>query len=134
MCNRRVSYWLLVACSALVSPRYSCVAQPASSLIGDDGDPKSEVALGDSYASGIGTVKDLPAAVTSYRKAADKGFALGQYKLGMMYENGSGLPKDPTEGAKWFRKAADQGYIDAQITLGSLYMSGDGVPSDISEA
>ncbi|MDA9975969.1 hypothetical protein N9F34_03995 [Alphaproteobacteria bacterium] len=39
-------------------------------------------------------VGDFAEAVKWYRKAADQGFALGQYALGVMYGNGEGVTQD----------------------------------------
>jgi membrane associated rhomboid family serine protease len=54
-----------------------------------------------------------PAALTTYRKAAEMGDSFAEYNLGMMYERGEGVPRDEQEAVKWYRKAADQGTPDA---------------------
>jgi membrane associated rhomboid family serine protease/TPR repeat protein len=52
-------------------------------------------------------------ALSAYRKAADMGYAEGQYYLGTLYENGSGgAPKDAKQAVYWYRKAAEHGAPD----------------------
>lgn len=62
-----------------------------------------------------------------YRRAADQGFARGQYKLGLMHFTGrGGVPLDAVQAAAWLRKAADQGHATAQSALGVLNGAGRG--------
>ena len=73
---------------------------------------------------------NLPAAVTQYRKAAEKGHASAQHSLAAMYESGRGVPPDMAKAISWYRKSADQGNADSQYALGIMYESGRGVPRD----
>jgi len=57
-------------------------------------------------------------AVVWYRKAADQGYADGQFNLGLMYRTGRGVPQDDVEAVVWCRKAADQGHAQAETCLG----------------
>lgn len=86
------------------------------------GDPKAQVELGFKYFIGSDglTINEAEAA-RWYRKAAEQGYAKGQYWLGVCYENGFGLTKDEAEAVQLYRKAAAQGYRDAYLNLGSYY-------------
>ena len=68
--------------------------------------------------------KDYNEALKWYRKAANQGFAQGQYKLGYMYDWGYGVKKNDKEALKWFLKAADQGHADAMNSIGLHYEHG----------
>jgi TPR repeat protein len=69
-----------------------------------------------------------------YRKAADRGLAIGQYNLGVMLRDGHALSQNYAEAVKWFRKAADQGNALAQNDLGAMYANGQGAAQSFSEA
>ena len=68
--------------------------------------------------------------VKSYRKAAERGDAQGQYDLGKCYEAGFGMAKDPFEAVKWYRKAAENGHAEAMMELGKHYLLGRLFPAD----
>jgi TPR repeat protein len=51
----------------------------------------------------------LDAAITRYRKAADRGFAPAQASLGAVYETGQAGLRDYDEATKWYHLAAKQG-------------------------
>jgi TPR repeat protein len=74
------------------------------------------------------------AALTQFRKAADRGYAAGQALLGAMYGNGQGVQQDYAQAVAWSRKAADQGSALAQTNLGIMYEKGQGVPQDYAQA
>ena len=65
------------------------------------------------YAKGEGVPKDDAEAVKWYRKAAEHGYANGQYKLGAIYANGQGVPQDYAEAYVWLSLAAAGGQDDA---------------------
>ncbi|MEO8426073.1 MAG: tetratricopeptide repeat protein [Verrucomicrobiota bacterium] len=73
-------------------------------------------------------------AVSSYRKAAEKGLAAAQNNLGFCYQEGQGIPRSYTEAIKWYRKAAGQGFAAAQNNLGVCYRDGTGVTKDLKQA
>lgn len=60
----------------------------------EQGDPKSQYALGLSYARGEGVSQDYSEAVRWYRKAAEQGYAPAQYGLGFSYALGQGVSQD----------------------------------------
>ncbi len=101
----------------------------------ENGDTKSQYALGRMYADGRGVSKDETEADKWYRKAAEQyrrtaeqGDAVDQYNLGWMYANGKGVAEDATEAVKWYRKSADQGNIGAQEQIARMYASGEVFP------
>ena len=61
--------------------------------------------LGRAYAAN----KQMPEAVASYRKAADKGSTSAMVELGVLLGTGSGVAKDPAEARKLFERAAKEG-------------------------
>ena len=73
-------------------------------------------------------------AVPLHRKAAEQGYAGGQFNLGWCYEHGHGVRQDKAKAAKWYRMAAEQGYAEAQFNLGNRYFNGDGVRQAKAEA
>jgi TPR repeat protein len=74
------------------------------------------------------------AALSQFRKAADRGYAAGQAILGAMYGNGQGIRQDYAQALAWSRKAADHGSALAQTNLGIMYERGQGIPQDYAQA
>lgn len=98
--------------------------------LAEQGDPRSQYAMGVLYENGFAVTKDLPQAAAWYLKAAEQGNTDAQYNLGAMNEHGLGMPVNYVEAARWYRPAAEQGDIDALSNLGVLYQNGQGVPQD----
>jgi hypothetical protein len=94
------------------------------------GDPFSQIQLGDIYDTGKGVTKDPVEAAKWYRKAADIGIAKAQARLGVKYFVGAGVVKDPVEGLKLLKKAILQGDASAELDLGCIYCLGIGVTKD----
>lgn len=59
-------------------------------------------------------------AVKCFRKAAESGYADGQFFLACCYNFGQGVSKDRAEAVKWLRKAAAQGHEEAKVMLLSV--------------
>jgi len=97
-------------------------------------DPAEQVAEGDRYYYGEGVEKDFSQAVQWYEKAAQQGYAEGQYYLGYCYYEGEGVLKDFEQAAQWYEKAAEQGHPKAQQKLAVCYYSGEGVEQDFEKA
>lgn len=59
-----------------------------------------------------------------WRKAADQGYAPGQFGLAKLYATPSreGFVQDNAEARKWFALAANQGYAPAILVLAGAYM------------
>ena len=79
--------------------------------------------LGRAYAAN----RQLPEAMSAYRKAADKGSTSAMVELGVLLGTGSGVPKDQAEARKLFERAAEGGNPRGITNLAAL--SG-GAPSD----
>jgi TPR repeat protein len=79
--------------------------------------------LGRAYAAN----RQLPEAMSAWRKAADKGSTSAMVELGVMLGTGTGAARDPAEARKLFERAAEAGNPRGVINLAAL--SG-GAPSD----
>ncbi len=98
--------------------------------LAEQGDPRSQYAMGVLYENGFAVTKDLAQAAAWYLKAAEQGNSDAQFNLGAMNEHGVGMPVNFPEAARWYRPSAEQGDIDALSNLGVLYQNGQGVPQD----
>ena len=79
--------------------------------------------LGRAYAAN----RQLPEAMSTWRKAADKGSTSAMVELGVLLGTGTGVPKDQAEARKLFERAAEAGNPRGVTNLAAL--SG-GAPSD----
>lgn len=82
----------------------------------DAGHAPSQVKVGNHY-----TGTDTQEAAKWYLKAAEQGYASGQFWAATMYRYGHGVRKDSTEAIKLYHAAAEQGDAFAQFTLGQMY-------------
>ena len=69
--------------------------------------------LGTMYHLGERVAQDYKEAVWWYRKAAEQGYADGQFGLGAMYANGHGVLQDSALAHMWFNIAILNGDADA---------------------
>lgn len=93
------------------------------------------VALGRSYARGIGVSADGKKATLYLSRAADAGDVNAMREVGMMYLDGlAGVVRDSAAGVSWLRKAAQQGDERSMLALGNAYAAGDGVERSAKEA
>jgi len=76
--------------------------------------------LGRAYAAN----QQLPDAIATWRKAADKGSTSAMVELGVMYGNGTGIAKDPEQARKLFERAAQAGNPRGVTNLAAI--SGNG--------
>ena len=83
----------------------------------EQGDPKSQWALGSMYYYGKGVPQDFTEAARWYRKSADQGYPRGQYDLGYMYYYGYGVPQDRVKAHNLFWEAAAHGDDYARRSL-----------------
>jgi len=72
--------------------------------------------LGRAYAAN----KQMPEAVATYRKAADKGSTSAMVELGVLLGTGSGVAKDPAVARKLFERAAKNGNARGVSNLAAL--------------
>ena len=81
--------------------------------------------LGRAYAAN----KQLPDAMATWRKAADKGSTSAMVELGVLYATGAGVAKDDAQARKLFERAAEGGNPRGVSNLAALSGTG-GTPSD----
>lgn len=117
------------AAAAFATGNYPQALQTLQPLA-EQGDARSQYAMGVMYENGFGLSKDPKQAAAWYLKAAEQGNPDAQYNLGAMYEHGIGMAVDYPQAARWYRPAAEQGDIDALSNLGVLYQNGQGVTQD----
>ena len=102
--------------------------------LAEQGDPRSQYAIGWMYRNGEGVEQDYKTAVKWYRQAAEQGHAEAQKSLGLMYQFGEGVAPDYQSATRWYRLAAEQGNAEAQNNLGLMYLSGEGVSQSKTNA
>jgi TPR repeat protein len=85
--------------------------------------------LGRAYAAN----HQLPEAIGTYRKAADKGSTSAMVELGVLLANGSGVARDPAQARKLFERAAEAGNPRGVANLAALSTSA-GAPADPGKA
>ncbi len=100
--------------------------------LAEQGDAKSQNALGVLYREGKGVPRDFRNARRWFRLAAEQGYAGGQYNLGMMYENGRGVRKNYVQAHMWVILAAAQRHVNARRARDRL--AGKMTPAQLAEA
>ncbi len=100
----------------------------AQDRVAKSNDPQTQTAVADYNAGNLG------AALTEFRKAAERGSRLAEFNYAMMLLNGEGTPANVDEGKKWLRKAADANMSHAQYVYGKMYDDGEFVGRDPVEA
>src|SRR3970040_2593521 len=73
---------------------------------------------------------DVIGAMTTLRRAADKGHAPAQALLAEILDRA----EFDEEALAWYRKAAEQGHAPAEFGLGAMYLAGEGVKADPGQA
>jgi uncharacterized protein len=84
------------------------------------GDRVGQRVLGDLYLNGIGTRRNLSAAVKWYKKAAEQGDIQAQATLARLYETGQGTAKSPNLAFKWYLSAATSDFKQGTMNRRSL--------------
>lgn len=118
-------------------PREAVIADEAIGMLmayAAENNAISQSKLASLYQIGAGVEKDIPAAVTWYRKAAGLNDPTALNNLGIMYFAGEGVDKDLDEAKTLFEQAADKGSAGAMDNLGEMYTQGIGVDKDDSVA
>jgi TPR repeat protein len=95
-----------------------------------ENDPAAMTNLGIMYEKGLGVKRDMKAAEAIYLRAANLGYAQGQFDLGNLYYNGDGIKQDYKQAGRWYMAAADSGHLRSQYYLAQMYENGQGVPED----
>lgn len=97
----------------------------------EKGDPAAQDAMGQRMVGDM----NFSAAVTWFRKAAEKGNVHAQYQLGDLLLKGiTGVPQDGDEGLRWMLTSANNGNFLAQTLMGNFYEGGPWVTVDYIEA
>ncbi len=100
----------------------------------EQGDVKSQYAVGEMYEKGRGVEKNLIKAFSWYSKAAAQGDKKSAYKVGLAYLKGKGAKRNYKNAHNWLKKSAEKNYVRAQYYLGEVYENGLGVPQDLGSA
>ena len=100
----------------------------------EQGNVKSQYAIGEMYEKGKGTEADTNKAFKWYVEAAGKGNKKAAYKVGLFYYKGQAVTKNYRIARTWFTKSADKHYARAEYYLGEIYENGRGVSRNNSTA
>jgi hypothetical protein len=100
----------------------------------EQGDAKSQYAVGEMYEKGKGAVRDAQKAFEWYSKAAEQGNKKAAYKVGRAYLDGKGVRRNNHKALSWFKKSASKKYVRAEYYLGVMYENGKGVSRNYDEA
>jgi uncharacterized protein len=84
--------------------------------------------LGRAYAAN----RQLPEAMSAWRKAADKGSTTAMVELGVLYGTGNGVARDEAQARKLFERAAEAGNPRGVSNLAAL--GGGGAPADTARS
>ncbi|KAF9120578.1 hypothetical protein BGW39_011258 [Mortierella sp. 14UC] len=89
---------------------------------------KAQVAAGKLYTEGKGVEQGRMVAMSWFHKAADQGYAEGQYLYGQIHaeydSHADSHPPDFAVAMKWYRKAAAQKHPMAHCQIGNMYWHG----------
>ena len=92
-------------------------------------------ALGNVYASGIGTCIDMDKAVHWYEMAAANGMLIAYHNLGMIFKNATnGVEQDFTKACSYFSKGAAEGSPVCNYNYGFMLYKGLGCSQDYGKA
>ena len=100
----------------------------------EQGDTKSQYAIGEMLEKGKGTIKDTKKAFKWYLAAAKQNDKKAAYKVGRAYLEGKGVSKNYKKAHDWFKSSANQKYVRAEYYLGTLHEYGLGVSKNYNEA
>jgi len=103
-------------------------------LKAEQGDVKSQYAIGEMFEKGKGTAKDTKKAFEWYSKAAKQNNKKAAYKVGRAYLDGKGVSQNYKKAHNWLSKSANKKYVRAEYYLGILYENGKGVTKNYDEA
>ena len=84
--------------------------------------------------TGIGTEKNIEAAIGYFEKSARLGNVHAQYMLGKLYLDENNGHTNTVLAIEWLTKASEGGNYLAQYALGKLYLLGESVPQSVEEA
>ncbi|PHS09982.1 MAG: hypothetical protein COA78_11660 [Blastopirellula sp.] len=96
----------------------------------ESGDVEAQVKLGWHYDQ----KRELDKALSWYKKAANQGYAVGQFNVAEMLRDGAGVKQDKAKALEYYLKAAKQGYPKAQYCIGIMYATGEGTKEDLNKS
>lgn len=79
-------------------------------------------------------VKDYPAALDAFLRAAELGCMEAQFLCGQMYQRGIAADASDRLALNWYRRAAKQGFMHAQMACAALFEEGRGTGIDLKRA
>ncbi len=98
-------------------------------------DDKLQYRIGWMLLHGVGTERDVAAALPWLEKAAECGNQTAKYQLGKLLLTGAeGVPRDTDRALDLLTRCAEAGDQFAQYTLGKAYLLGRDIPQDQTEA
>lgn len=86
------------------------------------------------YAMGDGKTKDMPKALSAYKKACSLKDASGCYNAAYIYLQGTDVPKDKNKAAVLFETSCALGAGRGCFDLATLYETGDDIKKDVAKA
>ncbi|UBU47628.1 SH3 domain-containing protein [Cobetia amphilecti] len=96
----------------------------------EQGEGRSQFALGQLFENGTGVRKSLSKAYKWYRLSAGNDVLDAQVKLAELYLSGKVDGRDAADAVEWLERAAQSGHAGAQFQLGLMYLEGFGVEED----
>jgi TPR repeat protein len=87
--------------------------------------------VGNMYAFGQGTARDIDKAYEYWFRAAEKHLGTAMGNIAVLYMTGQGrIKQDTSKAAGWYKLAAEHRHAPSMLTLSSLYMRGEGLEKD----
>lgn len=96
--------------------------------------PDAQECLGELYASGMGTPRDMNSALKEYSAAADAGNRLARERIGQWYYSSNGADKDVPKAIAIFQELIKENYMPAANDLAFAYAFGLGFSKDEKKA
>ncbi|MGM0915623.1 MAG: SH3 domain-containing protein [Pseudomonadota bacterium] len=96
----------------------------------EQGEGRSQFALGQMFENGAGVKKSLDEAYKWYRISADNDVLDAQVRLAELYLSERVDGRGPADAVEWLERAAQSGHGGAQFQLGLMYLEGFGVEED----
>lgn len=98
------------------------------------GDADYEYLYAACFENGWGVEKDLPQALTWYKKAANHEQKSAYNAIGNFYRLGWSVKQDDNEAFKWFKKGVEASDAQAMLNLGNCYYFGMGTEKNVDKA
>lgn len=125
--------WVESGYSYFLAKNY-LAALPLLRRAAEQGNARSQFAVGLMYMKGQGVDRDYNFAAYWFKKSAEQGNAGAQNTLGALYIAGWGVDRDLSQSFLWFKRSAEQGDQGAEFNLGQMYANGRGVNRDLNQA